>query len=81
MDRLRLDQIRARLKCAQTGYAVHLSCGGECTPHNPIASRYRCHKCGNESVSYEDVAELGCWNEYYEHDVALLLRLCGEEKP
>jgi len=69
-----LDVIRAHLICAREGYAVHVICGGECTPSSPVAGKYWCEKC-EADVAFGSVAEVTSAAEWYQRDVAWLLSL------
>lgn len=67
-----LALIRAHLKCAREGYAVHVSCLGEAT-WNEDTEDYYCHQCETR-VPFGTVCDPP-GQDYYEHDVGFLLAL------
>ena len=73
----RLALIKAHLECARQGYAVHVSCLGECTWREDTED-YDCHRC-EKRVPFGSVCDPP-GNDYYESDVAFLLDLIEAER-
>ena len=65
-----LHLIRAHLKCATDGYAVHVACLGEAT-WNEDTEDYYCHQC-EQRVPFGTVCDPH-GQDYYERDVGFLL--------
>lgn len=73
----RLALVRAHLECARQGYAVHVSCFGECTWSDDTEDYY-CHRC-DKRVPFGSVCDPP-GHDYYESDVSFLLDLIEAER-
>lgn len=75
-----IDRIDATLECASSGYAVHVGCGGECTPTSSHSGVYICHRCDRKAPRDFVVERCGesQWAKRYERDVRMLRDLLSE---